>query len=309
MALAENALLLLFGLAVLVESSLVAVRSLAAVSWHYRLSEFFTSFLVVGLASTIPELFIGLNAAFDGQPDLGLGVILGSNVIDLTIVIGIVAIYARNLPVRAKFIRNIPAYLGAISLPILLLADGRLERIEGLILIGALAIYVWFIYKKTGKTKAVKPFAKLYPLKRAVLSIPIAVILMFISSDIVATNAEALSLSLSVPPVMIGLFIVALGTCLPELLFSINAVREKHKGLAVGDIFGNVIIDATSSLGLIALVMPIAASQLALRTGAFMVAAAFILTILVTRERGLKWYGGVYLVLAYIAFAALGALA
>ncbi|MBI1973261.1 sodium:calcium antiporter [Candidatus Micrarchaeota archaeon] len=305
----ENTLLMAAGLAVLVKSSLVAVRSLASVSWHFRLSEFFTSFLIVGLVSTIPELFIGVNSALDAKPELGWGVVIGSNIIDLTIILGIVTIYARNLPVRAKFIKSMPAYLVAISLPVVLLADGKLDRLDGLLLVGAMLAYVWFVYKKTGTTTAKSPpFSRIYSVRRSLVYAPLSIAIMFVSSDIVARNAEQLSILMSVPVVLIGMFVVALGTCLPELIFSVRAVRERHKGLAVGDIFGNVVIDSTSSIGIIALITPIAASGIALRSGIFMLAAALILMALVTRERGLKWPEGIALVLTYVAFAALGVL-
>src|SRR3989344_4866926 len=113
---------------------------------------------------------------------------------------------------------------------------------------------------------------------------------------------------MGIPVVVIGLFVVALGTCLPELSFSLHAVREKHKGLAVGDVLGNVVIDATSSLGIIALISPIAFSGMAIRSGLFMLAAALILNILLKMEHGLKWKGGILLILLYVIFAAMGAL-
>ncbi|MEK6953840.1 MAG: sodium:calcium antiporter [Candidatus Micrarchaeota archaeon] len=308
MDLFSTMLLLLAGFVILIKSAEYAVKALVHIAAFFGLSQFTISFLVVGIASVLPEFSIAVNSALSGNSAFGLGVLFGSNVADLSIVIGLVAIYAGKIKVHSKIITgNFYYYLMLILLPVLLLLDGGLSRFDGLALILAFAFYMKIIMQQRrsfsksveGISKSKWKFAKNLVIGAAAVGV------LFLSADIVANNSIALAAALSVPAIFVGI-IIALGTCLPELTFSIEAVREKKQELGLGDILGNVATDATLSIGVVALIMPINPPQMAiaLLSGFSMIIFGILTIHFLKTERHLVRKEGYLFVLLYLVFMA-----
>ncbi|MFH0971651.1 MAG: sodium:calcium antiporter [Candidatus Micrarchaeota archaeon] len=299
-------LFLSIGFFILLQSVQILVKALVELSRIFGISEFTTSFLVIGIAAILPEFSISLNAAIDGNPSFALGLLMGSNVTDLTLILGAVAIFASSVKFTSTLItRNFTYYLMLLSLPVLLMLDGEYSRLDGLVLLVAFALYAWQISTSRKSTKDVFGEVGQHKLKVATqfLVILLSLFVLFSSANIVSDNAISLASILRLPAIFLGVLIAA-ATCLPELTFSLEAIRAGRKGLGLGDILGNVATDATFTLGLIAFFFPFRIPQLpiALLTGFSMVVVGFMALQFIRTGRQLDRKEGLMLLLVYFAF-------
>lgn len=243
----------------------------------FQLSKYTVGFIVVAVISILPETFIAINSAIEGVPAFGLGTLFGSNIADLSLIFGIIVLLAgRGLKIESKILRNGSVYPLLLLLPLVLGADGHYSRVEGL---GLIIAGVTFYYSalKSGidnRAQAIKSNDKLKHF--GLLGLSMAMLL--IGSHFVVTSATELALFLGINSLFIGMFVVGVGTTMPELLFSLKSVRRRDDSLAAGDILGTVLADATIVVGILALVHPFYFPQkIVYVTGMFMVAAAFLL--------------------------------
>ncbi len=244
----------------------------------FRLSKYAVGFIIVAVISILPETFISVNAAINGIPSFGLGMLFGSNIADLTLIFAMIVLFAgRDIKVESKILKNHVAYPFLLLLPLILGLDGHFSRIEGaaLIVVGAIFYYVALksgvdggAVSSSGQNNRVKNF----------LFLLLSMTILLIGSHFTVTSATALAQAWGVSPIFIGMFIVALGTTMPEFFFSLKAVKKQDDSLAVGDLLGTVLADATIVVGILALVAPFSFPQKIIYiTGAFMVVASFIL--------------------------------
>lgn len=298
------------GFAFLILSSEQAIKRLVKLAQHFNVTEFSISFLVVGIVAIFPELSIGINSALAGEPSFGLGIVLGSNVADLTLIVGAIALAANGIKLHDGTLRNMKYFIFPLALPIALLLDGSLSRFDGLVLMAAFMAYVAILLSQRPahppsekKPKDGKYIAK----EAAILAISLAVLLA--SGRIITDAAHQLSLELALPLMFIGM-LLAIGTCLPELTFAFRASQQHHGELGLGNIFGNVLADCMLSLGIIALISPISPQypQLAIGSGIASIIAVILMLWLLGRrweKNTLSKKDGVILMVYYAAFLAL----
>lgn len=299
-----NIILFALSCGVLVKSSGLLVKSILKIAHHIGINEFAIGFIVMALSTSLPELFVGITSAIAGRPELALGTVIGSNILDLTIVIGVVTLLARGVKIKSKIIRKDIIYMvGIVILPLLLAIDKKISRIDGVILLSVFALYMWQLTRQERKfKKKIDNVSKKESAFYSLLTIA-GVFILLISSNYVVKFATTLSLDLMLPPIFIGLFIISLGTSLPELLFETKAVISKHEDLAIGDLLGSVIINSTLVLGVTALIMPIPVNLLLFFTSAiFLVLIAFIFMTFAESDKGITWKEGMALILLYVFF-------
>lgn len=240
-------------------SSYFLVDSLEKISWFLGLKKFVIGFLVVGLAVSIPNLFIAINSAHLAVPKLSLGEIFGGNIAILTLIIGILALISRNgLILKCQLIQKSTIFiLGIVVLPFLLMLDGYLDKADGIILIFAFFVYSYWLFIKKGRFKATytEKVKKTDFFKSLILLIISLSFLLLSSFSIVETStffAEQIGLSLWV----IGLLVVGIFASLPETIFGIHAARAGEDELVIGNLMGSFIGCFTLVLGILILIQP-----------------------------------------------------
>ncbi|MCL6088680.1 MAG: hypothetical protein M1530_00765, partial [Candidatus Marsarchaeota archaeon] len=292
------------GFGLLVKSADEAILRLVRISHRLGVSQFAVSFIFVGIVAALPELSIALNSALQGTPSLGLGVIFSSNSADLSLVIGMVALVAGGIKM-GKPLRNEALWLPlAAALPPVLLLDGELSRLDGVLLLGAFAAYLWHLRAQKGiKLKHHSSIS------RASLGIELGWAMFYLAvlmgaGWLITEAAQNLGLMFSAPLLFIGA-LLAIGTCLPELTFAIKASNHHHSELGLGNILGNVITDCLGGLGLLAVIHPVKPDYpaLALLDGFFVVLVmAFLMVAL--RKGGISRMEGAGLIVLYLVFLA-----
>ncbi len=308
MEIAFSVILLILSLFLVVRGARLVVKHAPALALFFGMSEFLTGFLVIGVISVFPELSIAVISGLQGVPALGLGTLFGSNVADLTLVLGIAALFAhKGLKVRSDFLKDDLILISPLLLPVLLGLDGEFSQFDGSILITAGLLLFAFLYRRDKRTPwedKVFPSAENFYKSAALFSAGLAVLIGGAYATVVF--AGKISGFLALPEVLMGISFITLGTLLPELSFSIKAAQENKGELILGDILGIVITDITLVLGILAVLSPFTfAPQLVAITGFAMVFAAFISLNFMKSGRLLSKTEGVVLILLYVLFLAL----
>ncbi|OIO61191.1 hypothetical protein COY26_04905 [Candidatus Woesearchaeota archaeon CG_4_10_14_0_2_um_filter_33_10] len=301
-----NLISFLISCIVLIISGTLLVKTLAKIAAFLKLSEFVVGFIIMAFATSIPELFVGITSALTKNPALALGNVIGANIINLTLVIGIAILLGKGIKIESKKTKTDALYMvGIAALPmVLMVIGGSLSRIDGIILLAAFALYARRILQQRKLfKKEVEDSIKRKDIILTTILFVFSLALLFLSARFVVEYATSLSVDLALPPIIVGLFIISIGTTLPELTFGSRAVLAGHSEMALGNSIGSVIVNSTLVLGIVSIIHPITANILLFSVSAiFMVVVAFLFATFV--ESGNKLYvkEGISLILLYIFF-------
>ncbi len=273
----DNFFIFLAALLMVIKGATWATKYAAQLAESYRLSKYTVGFIIIAVISILPEIFISMNAAVAEVPAFALGMLFGSNVADLTLVFAIIIFLAgRRLKVESKVLKNHVVYPFLLLLPLVLGFDGRFSRLEGVALIITGAVF-YYTALKNGIDGSV-PMNHAPKRYKIVLMLLGSMALLLVGAHFTVTAATGIANYLGVNPILVGMLIVGLGTTMPELFISLHAVRHKEDSLAIGDILGTVLADATIVVGILALVSPFVFPQKIIYvTGLFMLAASLVL--------------------------------
>lgn len=300
------ALIFIIASLVLIKSSAVLVRALVNIARFMRWSEFLVSFILIGIATSLPELFVGISSAFNNASALSLGNIIGSNIVNLTLVAGIIILFSRGIKIKSKIIqRDVWIVFGLAVLPILFLLNKTLSRFEGLILLGLFAGYlIYLVRRKKESPKILNNFSEIKTVLKSIIIFIISLVLLLASAWLIVYSAQTIALGLNANLVLIGILIVAFGTSLPELIFGLRSVLMKHKEMHMGNLIGSTAANSALILGITALIRPIQLESLnSFITGAvFMILALLLFNLFIRTKNKLSWKEGLLLILFYVVF-------
>jgi cation:H+ antiporter len=285
------------------------IDSLSRIGVFFKLKEFVLAFFVVGIGATIPNLIIGIVSAAHKIPELSFGDVIGSNIFDISIVVGLAALISRaGLSSNSRTVQGSLIFTLIISLlPLALIYDHTLSRMDGVLLLVSFFVYAgWLFSKRDRFTKTYDDRPQTFG-KREILK-DCAVILfclglLFVGGQGIVKSATFLYQSLNLPLGLIGIFVVAIGTCMPETIFSLQAARKGHDWMILGNQMGNVAITSTFILGIVSLISPIQIADFS----PFAVARVFLIVAVIafslftkTSQKITRWEGliliGVYVV-------------
>ena len=296
------------------------VKYLMKIARFLNWREFVVAFFIMAVAGSFPNLFIGINSALHNIPQLSFGDIVGGNIVDLTLAISAaVLIGGVNLPAKSRLVQRSAIFTAVIAvLPVLLILDKELSRIDGLILILTFLVFIFWLFSKSERFK--KIYDKEAELRREKLPFFVKVkeffkdlTLVFLSLSLLLLGSEGIIISaqvfgnflqMSLP--LVGMLIVGLGNALPETYFAVVSAKKKNNWLILGDLMGAVIVCATLILGIVAIITPIKIlnfSTFAIARIFLFISAIFFLIVVRTGQRITK-KEGVLLLLIYILFFA-----
>lgn len=294
-----NITILLLLLFVVGKSAAWAVRAAISFSRQIGLSELAISFVVITGISILPEAIIAVVSSVQGVPSLALGTLLGSNVADLTVVLAAAALFSPHaLRANRSLLDKGHLFLGFLLIPLILGFTGHFSRLDGILLIASGIFFSTIIYRSATPTGRLHVLNGLTLIKS--IGILVASLLcMGAGAYYTVEYAVRIAGDAGINSALIGLLVVSLGTTLPELLFSIRAVRRGHSTLAIGDILGTVVADATLVLGIVALMHPFSFNpRLVILTGFFMLFAGILALSFLRSDRMLtKIEAGILLAL------------
>lgn len=267
------------------------------------MSKYLVGFIVVSFVAILPETFIAISAALKGEPSLGIGTIFGSNVIDLTLIMAILAFIAkkRGIKVEKNILRKLAIYPLFLTIPLLLGADGNFNREEGAVLIIVGVIFYYYMFRQSVGISYRKPHEN-GRLKNSVLFL-LSMVLLIIAAHLTSSSAVNLADTFSISPILVGVLIVSFGTTLPELFFSAKAVKDKRDALAIGNVLGSVLADATIVIGIVAMIQPFDFPRsIAYLTAGFMVFASIVLLAFMRSSRRISSKEAIILIIIWAVY-------
>lgn len=257
------------GLICLIWSADRFVAGSAAAARLLRVPSLLIGMLVVGFGTSMPEMLVSILAAMQGNPGIALGNAYGSNVFNISLILGITALVASIQVQSAVLKRELPILLGATGLAFLQIRDGTISRAEAMVLLAVFGLVTaWSI--RQGMRENTDPWIREteqelrrspMSMRRAVLWITVGLVGLIAGSRILVLGAVEIAQTLGISDLVIGLTIVAAGTSLPELASSIAAARKGEHSIILGNIIGSNLLNTLAVVGVSAAISPMAVAS------------------------------------------------
>jgi len=308
MEVAINAALTIAGLAMLCFGGNWLVNGSVTIAKKLGTSHLVIGMTVVAYGTSTPELAASIAAAGE-HSEIILGNVIGSNIANVGMVIGIAAILATLAVSKSTLRKEIPIMIGVSLLLIVLSLDGEISQYDGMLLIGSLIAFTVFTYRNIKKQKDEnsddnKTITKNNAYLKAGGLIAIGVGLLYVGAILTVDNAVILAQTFGVSERIIGITVIAIGTSLPELITSVIAIRKGHTDIGVGTIIGSNIYNILMIMGIASTIASISVMPEAFLDYAIMV--GFSLVLLVALKSGkINRSIGIGLVIAYLAYLAM----
>jgi cation:H+ antiporter len=304
-----NIALVSLGLAMLYFGAEWLVRGSVTIANKFRISQLVIGLTIVAFGTSTPELSVSVTSAMQGISDVALGNVVGSNIANIGLILGIVAIIKPLLAVKSAIKKEIPIMVSVAFILILISIDGEISVVEGVILVIGIIIFTVYSLKSSKKessdienSSVGLSLEKKNVISKSIILIGSGLTLLTFGSFITVENAVIIAKNFGVSERIIGLTLIAIGTSLPELVTSIVAALRGHADLSVGNIVGSNIFNILAIIGISAAIIGISVNENMFFDYYVMIAFSIILIpimrsgFLISRKEG---YG---LVAAYFAY-------
>lgn len=319
--------LVAIGIPALVAGAELLVRGASRLAAAAGISPVVIGLTVVAFGTSAPELAVNVNAVFAGESDVALGNVVGSNIANILLILGIAAMVVA-LPVAARIIRiDVPIMIGTAVLLLLLAAGGEINRFEGFVLVAGLAAYLYLLWRQTRAESAAVRFefaTEFGPsgpaggrggrtVARDIVLVVAGFVLLVLGGRTIVDGAVGIATQLGVPEVVIGLTVVAVGTSLPEVATAVISGLRGEPDLAVGNVIGSCIFNVLAVVGVTASIapgpIPVPPSLLAFDLPVMVAVSLITLPIVFVGFAVRRWEGALLVAyyLAYIAYLVLDA--
>jgi cation:H+ antiporter len=298
----------LVGLVVLVVGAEAMVRGAVDLAFRARISPLVVGLTVVSMGTSAPELLVSLFAAMKGNPVIAVGNVVGSNIVNITFILGLCILILPLEVDRDSYRFHWPVMMAASLLFGALFMDDAISMVEGAgFVLLLLAYIVWMVRRSRQQTAARdERQAASMPAWRAIALLLIGVLGLAKGADWFVEGSVAISRGLGVSEQLIGVTVVAVGTSLPELVTSLVAALRKQADVSLGNLVGSNVFNLLGILGISAIIKPIEGDHAAfqLDNGAMLLSAALLYPLMRLGERLGRWQGAV-LVLFYVGYVLL----
>ena len=297
------------GLVLLILGGNWLLKSAVALSLQLNIPKIVIGMTVVSFATSAPELIVSLNAALNGSPDLALANVIGSNIANLGLVLGITLLFGKMEVQKSFYQTDWPVMMIASLLLYLFLFDDQvIARYEGVILFTLLILFLVYLLrsKKTTVIDELSEEGGSLSVIKIIGYLFIGGFGLWVGSELLIKGATSLAQEFGVSERIIGVTVVSIGTSIPELAASIIAVIKKEKAISLGNLIGSNVFNILAVLGITSMVTPVALSDQGLLTNDifWMLGVSFLILPLVflPKKYLLDWKHGVVLLVIYGAF-------
>lgn len=295
-------LLLVVGFAMLVKGADWFVDGTSGIARKLGIPQLVVGLTIVAMGTSAPEAAVSITAALKNNASIAVGNVVGSNILNILIILGITAVITSVAIQKSTLMIEIP-YMIFITIVLIIMgmAGGSISRIDGVILWVLFIIYLVYLFflAKNGKEEDTEVEKSTWKL---IVSAVVGGVVVVLGSNVTVDSATEIAKILGMSERFIGLTIVALGTSLPELVTSVTAARKGNADIAIGNIVGSNIFNILFVLGTSALITPVPYEASFLIDGIIAVAAGVLLWIAVFRKRELRRFWGIIMLLCYAAY-------
>ena len=304
-----NILLIIGGLIFLIIGGNWLLKSAVALSLKLSIPKIVIGMTVVSFATSAPELIVSLNAALNGSPDLALGNVIGSNIANLGLVLGITLLLGEIKVQKSFYNTNWPfMIIASLFLYLFLGFDNIIVRYEGIILFTLLILFLFYLlrFEKSNEIEGLTDEKDSLPVFKIVLFLIIGGFSLWVGSELLVFGATSLAQEFGVSERVIAVTIVSFGTSIPELATSIIATLNKEKAISLGNLLGSNIFNILAVLGITSIITPVELFDQGLLTNDifWMLGISFLLLplVMLSKRNQLSRRDGVILLIIYCAF-------
>ena len=291
-------LLLLIGFVLLIKGADFFVEGSSSLAKILKVPSVIIGLTIVAMGTSAPEASVSINAALSGSNDIAISNVVGSNIFNGLVVVGICAFIAGFSTNRDILKRDMPVNIIITAILCFMFIDGRLSRIEGIILLAGMAAYITCMIISALKNREEAEDCKIMPL----LYIAGGLIAVIFGGNLVVNKACIIAANFGVSQNFIGLTIVAIGTSLPELVTSIVATRKGDSGLALGNAIGSNIFNILFILGMSAAIQPLHVLSESLIDCIILLASGIVLFLFAYTKKTMRRWEGAACILMYVGY-------
>lgn len=298
-------ILLVVGFAMLIKGADIFVEGAAGIAAKFGIPQLVIGLTIVAMGTSAPEAAVSITAAFKGTADITIGNVVGSNTINILVILGVTALIVA-VAVQQSTIRYEIPFVVLVSIVLLVMGamDSVIGRMDGVILWVLFIVYFIYLFlmakhgKEEEEAQADEPFWKL------LVFVVFGIALIVIGADVSVDAASEIARVIGLSERFIGLTIVALGTSLPELCTSVVAATKGKADLAIGNIVGSNIFNILFVVGTTALIIPVPFNPAFIVDSAVAIAAAVLLWVCVLPKKKLTRPGGAVMLVGYVGYFA-----
>ncbi|WP_452597693.1 calcium/sodium antiporter [Pontimicrobium sp. MEBiC01747] len=304
-------LLIIGGLVTLILGGNWLLKSAVALSLKLEIPKIVIGMTVVSFATSAPELIVSVNAALSGSSDLALGNVIGSNIANLGLVLGITLLLSKIDVEKSFYKTDWPVMMiASLALYFFIIGDKAIVAHEGLILFVLLLVFLIYLlrFQKTAVVDEMPEDDEPLPLYKIVLFLVLGGVSLWGGSELLIKGAVAMAQDFGISERIIGVTVVSIGTSIPELAASVIAILKKEKGISLGNLIGSNIFNILAVLGITAMITPIKVGPqgegLLTNDIFWMLGISFIILplVFVPSRMRLNWKDGLILLAGYVAF-------
>lgn len=309
-------ILLIIGFIFLIKGANLLVDGASSIARSLKVSDLVIGLTVVAFGTSSPELFVNIIASINGNTDIAIGNILGSNIANILLILGISASIFPLSVTKGTVWKEIPLSLLAAVLLAILANDqlidksnfSVLSRIDGLVFISFFIIFIYYLFSIAKRIEGMDEYipSKGQKLIKSLILVILGLISLSLGGKWIVDGAVHLAKQLGISTSLIGLTIVAIGTSLPELATSIVAAFKKNAEIAIGNVVGSNIFNIFFVLGISSIIKPLPfQSSINTDVGVMIVAHILLFAFMFTgKKRLLDRWEGILFILAYISYLA-----
>lgn len=295
-----NYILLFVGFIMLIKGADVFVDSSSSIAKKFGIPSIVVGLTIVAMGTSAPEFSVSVQSALAGMNDISIGNVVGSNLFNLLVVLGVSSIIGK---LKITDYKNVIMMLLSSLILLLFGFNGQLTRSEGIVLLLIFAGYIFNLVLKAIKdNNKTEENENVKPLFTTIISCIIGLGAIVWGGDLVVESASAIAQQLGMSQNLIGLTIVAIGTSLPELVTSVVATKKGELDIATGNVIGSNIFNLLLIIGASVTINPMVVSTVAIIDIMFTVAVVILFIILTGKNESLDKVKGIPLILIYVAY-------
>ena len=293
---------LVIGFVLLVKGADFFVEGSSSIAKKFKVPSIIIGLTIVAMGTSAPETSVSINAALNGNNDIAVSNVIGSNIFNGLVVVGICAFLAGFRTNKDILKRDMPINIAVTAVLCVMLMDGSLNRIEGILLLCGMAAYLAYMIVSALRSREAAEETKTVSLPRSLVFIAGGLAAVIFGGDLVVDKACVIATNFGVSQNFIGLTIIAIGTSLPELVTSIVATRKGDSGLALGNAIGSNLFNILFILGMSSVISPLTVLPESVIDAAILLVSAVVLLVFARTKHSMSRGEGAVCVLMYIAY-------
>ena len=297
-------LLLLIGFVLLIKGADFFVDGSSSIAGILKVPSVIIGLTIVAMGTSAPEAAVSINAGLAGNSDISLGNIVGSNIFNLLVVIGACAVIFPAKSNEDILKRDLWWNIGVSVLLFVLILDGSISRMEGIILLAVFIFYLGLMVRSAMENRMDETPMDVMPLWKSLLFVAGGLAAVVFGGDMVVDNASLIAKAWGMSDTLVGLTIVAIGTSLPELVTSITASKKGDSGIALGNAVGSCLFNILFILGMASSITPINAVPELIIDTAILIVVTILILIVAKTDKKTNRAEGIICVAAYIIYTA-----